>query len=219
MDTTLILNFLKELKENNNKEWMDSHRNEYKKAKEAFTEITEYFLNHIKSFDEDLEDVVPKDCIFKINRDIRFSNDKSPYKHNFGAAMAEGGRHSLHPIYYLHLQPYDESFIAGGLYMPPGDSLNKVRQEIDYNQGDLKKITQKEDFQKYFGAIQGEKLKKGPKGYPTDHPNIELLKLKSFLVIHNLDDQTVTSKEFFTLGCNLFKAMHPFNQYLNVALS
>jgi len=219
MNTTYILSFLSDLQANNEKAWMDEHRPRYKTARQHFIDLVGYILGELSIDDESLRGLNPKDCIFRINRDIRFSKDKSPYKNNFGAAMAEGGRHTDQALYYLHLQPIDESFIAGGIYQPPPPVLAKVRQEIDYNPGELKTITDAPDFKRYFGEIQGDMLKRAPKGYEPDHPNIELLKLKDYLVMHKLTDKQVTDDNFPRTAVKMFQSMQPFLDYLNVAVS
>lgn len=198
---------------------MDEHRDQYEEAKEEFKNLISYLLAEMSAVDEGLAGLQPKDCIFRINRDIRFSQDKSPYKINFGAYLSEGGKKGDQAGYYLHLQPQGESFIGGGIYMPSSDILHKVRQEIDYNASELKKIVDTSDFQKYFGEIQGGKLKRPPKGYSADHPNIELLKLKDYLVIHQLTDAEVVSENFSEQAVKMFKTMMPFVHYLNIAIS
>lgn len=198
---------------------MDQHRGLYEAAKEAFKNLVAYLLAEMSAVDESLLGLQPKDCIFRNNRDIRFSKDKSPYKLNFGAYLSEGGKKGGQAGYYLHLQPFGESFIAGGMYGPSGEALYKIRQEVDYNAGALKKITDEADFCRYFKEIQGEKLKRPPKGYAADHPNIELLKLKDYLVMHNMTDAEVTSDDFPRQSVKLCKAMMPFVHYLNVAIS
>lgn len=219
MNTALILDFLRQLQKNNNKAWMDEHRDLYLAAKEEFRSLTAYILEEISAVDADLTGLQPQDCIFRINRDIRFSKDKSPYKTNFGAFLSEGGKKGEQAGYYFHLQPYGESFIGGGMYMPSSESLYKVRQEIDYNAGELKKIVDTPDFRRYFGEIQGNKLKRPPKGYAADHPNIELLKLKDYLVIHRMTDAEIVSDDFPQQAVGMSKVMVPFIHYLNVAIS
>ncbi len=214
-----MLRFLSDLQANNSKAWMDDHRDEYQRARASVIALTTYLLNGLTPEDEGLAGLDPKKCLFRINRDVRFSKDKSPYKTNFGVAMAEGGRHSGNPVYYLQLQPHGESFIAGGLYQAPTDILAKVRQEIDYNAAELKTMTDNPSFQKLFGAIQGDSLKRAPKGYAPNHPNIGLLKLKDYLVIHKLSDQEVTAERFPEQALNMFRAMVPFVRYLTVAIS
>lgn len=219
MDTTRILDFIAGLKQNNHKDWMDAHREEYLAAKAEFEKLINFLIPQLQQFDESIHGVLAKDCIFRINRDIRFSKDKSPYKTNFGAFMAEGGRKTWKAGYYLHLEPGDESMIAGGIYMPPGEVLKKIRQEVDYNPAELKKIVSQEKFRQNFEEIQGEKLKTAPKGYPADHPNIEFLKLKSYTVLQKVPDRVVKSAEFPDKVVEVFSVMHPFNEYLNVAVS
>lgn len=219
MDTSGILTFLTVLRKNNNREWMEANKAASKEARADFEKIVKALLQGISGFDAGLNGVEPKDCIFRSNRDIRFSKDKSPYKTNFGASMAPGGKKSMQAVYYFHLQPGNESFVAGGLYMPSGEQLKKVRQEIDYNAAELKNIISKADFINYFGTIQGEKLKKAPKGYSTDHPNIEFMRLKSYVVLHKMNDEAVLSRNFANDILPVYKAMHPFNEFLNIAVS
>lgn len=217
--TRLILNFLSELKEHNYKEWMDEHKQQYQQARQAFIELVGELLEGMKVFDPSLEGIQPKECIFRINRDIRFSKDKTPYKIWMSAVMAEGGKKTLQAIYYLHLQPGGESMVAGGIHEPPGEQLRKIRQEVDYNAGELKEIVNHPDFLRYFGEIQGEKLSRAPKGYPVDHPNIEFLKLKSYLAVRKFSDAEVQWENFIEEVLKTFRTVLPFNDYLNVAVS
>ena len=219
MNISSTLTFLQQLQQNNQKEWMDAHRDDYQAARESFIELITYLLRGLETEDEGMRGLDPKKCIFRINRDIRFSKDKSPYKINFGAALAEGGRNSGNAAYYLHLQPNDESFIGGGLYQPPKEMLAKVRQEIDYNASELRTLVSAPDFRETFGEIQGDSLKRAPKGYDPDHPNIALLKLKDYIVLRKLTDEEVTDAQFPDQALATFKTMIPFVHYLNVAVS
>ncbi|MFY0602248.1 MAG: DUF2461 domain-containing protein [Cyclobacteriaceae bacterium] len=218
MDTSKILSFLTELEQNNSKEWMDANKSWYQDCRSEFIGFVESLLGGIARFDEGVEGLKANKCIFRINRDVRFSKNKDPYKTNFGAAMGEGGRHAGNPIYYFHLQA-ERSFLAGGLYMPEAESLKKIRQEIDYNPEELKKIVSQKEFVKNFGAIDGERLKTAPKGYPKDHPNIELLQLKSFIVVHDFKASQVESERLLDDSLKLYEMMKPFNDYLSVAIS
>lgn len=212
------LSFLEQLSVHNTKEWMDANKNWYQESKQEFIDFISEVLIGIGKFDKSVIDLEAKKCIFRINRDVRFSNNKDPYKTNFGAAMGEGGRHAGNPIYYFHLQP-ERSFLAGGLYMPEAETLKKIRQEVDYNPGDLKKIVGQPDFIKTFGQIQGEKLKTAPKGYPKEHPNIELLQLKSFIVVHDFKNEDLRSNDFLNTSLQMYEMIKPFNDYLSVAIS
>lgn len=218
MNISLIIGFLSDLKKHNSKEWMDANKPIYQEARAEFIGFVEALLKGIAAFDDGVLGLDPKKCIFRINRDVRFSKNKDPYKTNFGAAMGEGGRHAGNPIYYFHLEP-GRAFLAGGMYMPEAESLKKIRQEVDYNPEELKKIVEQEDFVKAFGAIQGERLKTAPKGYPKDHPNIELLQLKSFIVTHDFKDSDLKLDSLLEKSLDLYKMIKPFNDYLSVAIS
>ncbi len=213
-----ILSFLEDLSENNNRDWMQENKKRYEAAKNEFKQVIVQLLEGICQFDEGVQGLQPKDCIFRLNRDIRFSKDKSPYKTNFGAAMMEGGRKTGNPTYYIHIQP-GNSFVAGGVYMPEADNLKKIRQEIDYNPEELKNIVDSPEFKKTFGVMTGEQLKTAPKGYPKDHPNIELLRFKSFIVSKDVSDKMVSARSFIDNTIRDFKVLHPFNQYFSVAIS
>lgn len=213
-----VIEFLKDLTANNQREWMQDNKKRYEVAKAEFKELVASLISGISTFDESVQGLDPKDCIFRINRDIRFSKDKSPYKTNFGAAMMEGGKKSTNPTYYLHVQP-GKSFVAGGVYMPEPENIKKIRQEIDYNPEELRDIVKGEQFRKVFGQMTGESLKTAPKGYPKDHPNIDLLRMKSFLVTKDMNDKAVLSKGFVTKITEMYQIMYPFNQYFAVAIS
>ncbi len=219
MNVSFILDFLEELSDNNSKEWMDANKSRYLQAREAFITLVNELLDDIKQFDPDIAPLAAKDCIFRINRDIRFSKNKDPYKNNFGASISEGGKKSASAGYYLHIQPGNESFIGGGLYMPPGEHLKKVRQEIDYNAPELLKVVSDQGFKKSFGVVQGEKLARAPKGYDPAHPNIEFLKLKSYVVLHKLSDEDLKSPRLRQNLAEHCHVMKPFLDFLNVAVS
>lgn len=213
------LAFLSDLSQHNTREWMEANKKTYLGAKDEFLLFVQQLIDGVGKFDSTISGLEAKKSIFRINRDIRFSANKDPYKNNMGASLAEGGRNSGNPVYYFHLQPGGESMLAGGLYMPEAETLKKIRQEIDYNPGDLKKIIEGKEFTKVFGALGGEKLKTAPKGYPKDHPNIELLRHKSFIVWRKLSDKEVTSAKAINQVLKEFELIYPFNQYLSVAIS
>ena len=172
------LDFLLALQKHNNKPWFDAHRDAYQEAKQRFEEFVDAFIDEFRSI-EDFADLSAKDCLFRINRDVRFSKDKSPYKPNMGASIALGGKHSIRAPYYIHLEPPDKSFLAGGVYMPTPDQLAAIRQAIDRDPEKLKAAITSRPFKKYFGTLSGEKLKTPPRGYASDHPEIELLKVQA----------------------------------------
>ena len=218
MDFQKTLNFLNQLKENNQKEWFHAHKKWYNQIKKDWEDFVGHLIKGISEFDPQLKELEIKQATFRINRDIRFSKDKSPYKTNLGAYMAKGGRKSVYAGYYIHIQPENQSFLAGGVYMPDSEHLKKIREEIDYNLEDFKSVIHASDFQKYFGEIQGEKVKTTPKGYAKDNPAIDYLRHKSLLMVHNLNDEDLMKDDFKDYALSIFQAMKPFNDFFNRAL-
>lgn len=212
-----VLTFLEGIQKNNTKEWMEVHKVDYLNAKQQFEDIIKQLIEKISDFDRHIIGTDPKKCIFRLYRDIRFSKDKRPYKENMGGFINREGRKGMDGGYYLHIQP-GKSMLAGGVYMPPPDILKKIRQEIDYNPKPLLKYISSADFKEYFGSFEGERLKKAPKGYDPEHPNIELLKLKYYIVVHRIDDKVVLNKDFLNYAHQVFKAMKPLNDYIRTAL-
>ena len=218
MDLTTTIDFLNELKLNNTKEWFESNKSWYQSSRKAFLELTQELINGSASFDPELQGLESKHCIYRINRDIRFSNDKTPYKTNFGAHIGREGKKTTGTGYYIHIAPGD-NFLGGGIYMPQPDILAAIRQEIDYNPDPLIKLTETSYFREHFGEIKGETLKTAPKGYPKDHPRIHLLRLKSFYVLKSFTDEELTSGEFVPMALEIYKEVKKFNHYLQVAIS
>jgi uncharacterized protein (TIGR02453 family) len=211
------ISFLKNLSVNNNKEWFDKNRTQYDYAKNAHIEFINQLIASIAKFDNSVKHLTAKECLFRINRDVRFSKNKNPYKNNFGASISPGGKKSNTAGYYLHIQP-NESFIAGGMWQPPTPQLNAIRQEIDYNSVEFKKIIGNKNFIKQFGTLsQEDKLKTVPKGYDKSHPEIELLKHKSYIVFHNYTDKEVLSKDFLKICSLACKDMFALNTFLRKA--
>lgn len=219
MEFKNALKFLSRLKRNNNKPWFDKNKEEYLEIKSEFEEHVNLLIHQLEKFDPELRNLEAKNCVFRIYKDVRFSKDKTPYKTHIGAYLAKGGRKSVYAGYYLHIEPGNKSMLAGGIWMPEADVLSRIRQEIDYNTNDLLKILKDKNFKKYFGEIYPDKLTRNPKGYPADHPHIELLKLKSFNVLHSLSDKQVESKDFLKYSASVYKAMYPLNTFLNHAVT
>jgi uncharacterized protein (TIGR02453 family) len=210
------LNFLTALKNNNNREWFNANRSDYLVAKNNFELLVQEVINELIGIEPIMKGLEAKSCIFRINRDIRFTNDKSPYKSHFGAFIIRGGKKNGDKFagYYLHIEP-GNSLIAGGAYTPPSQWLSAIREKIDEEPGKFLKIINNKDFLRYFGKIEGEKLTKAPKGYPADHPYIELLKHKSYHVVNEVKDEIVLSSKYFDYVMKVMKAMKPLNDYLN----
>ena len=213
----LVIGFLRKLKANNQREWFQSNKPEYEKARKQFEALLNSLIPEIRKFDPSIGMLTPKDCVFRINRDIRFSADKLPYKTNMGAYISQGGRKGEMAGYYIHIDP-EQSFAAGGLYMPQPEVLKKVRDEIYFNAGEFKSIIHKPSFVKVFGELDGDKLTRPPKGYPADFPDIELLKYKSFTASHLLNEKTIVSVGLVKDVAGLFLEMYPMIRFLNNAI-
>jgi uncharacterized protein (TIGR02453 family) len=213
------LKFIKELKKNNNKPWFDTNRKRYEGAKADFILFVEKLIEATSKFDPAVSSLKAKDCIFRINRDIRFSKDKSPYKTNMGTYINPGGKKVNTPGYYFHCEP-GQSFAAGGLYFPAPEDLAKVRQEIDYNFDEWKSIVNSKMFKKYFPKVDGiDILSRPPKGYNDDNPAIEFLKMKSYIVSKPLTDAQLTDKNLIKEVAKAFEAMKPMLDFLNRSLN
>jgi uncharacterized protein (TIGR02453 family) len=210
------IEFLKVLKNNNNREWFLKNKKLYLEAKENYESFVQGIINEIIVFEPIMKGLEVSSCVYRINRDIRFSNDKSPYKSHLGAFIVKGGKKNgdKYAGYYFHIEP-GKSIIAGGAYMPPAPWLSAIREKISDEPAAFKSIINDKTFVRYFRTIDGEKLKKAPKGYPSDHPDIELLKYKSYLVFNEVDDETVLGDSFFDHVKNVMQAMKPFNDFLN----
>jgi len=212
------LRFLTELESNNNREWFNEHKNDFAEARDMFEQFVETLIRGIASFDQNIGHQSAKESIFRIYRDVRFSNDKSPYKTHFGAFLSPAkSKTEIHSYagYYIHIEPDNKSMLAGGAYMPQGDWIKSIRKEIFYNGESFRQILDNRAFRGYFGEIEGEKLKKPPRDYPADHPEIELLKLKSFTAIHMLPDEVVLSTGLPSHCLKVFESLYPFNHLLN----
>jgi uncharacterized protein (TIGR02453 family) len=219
MNFELILKFLKDIKKNNDRAWFEKNKSRYLDAKQSFEDFIGELLKEFTKFDEGLAGLDHKKLPFRIYRDVRFSKDKSPYKTNMGAGFSPNGKLVQEPGYYIHLEP-GKSFVAGGIYMPDAANLSKVRQEIDYNFDKLKKVINAKSFKSSFdGFDEFDKLKTMPKGYPKDHPQIELLKLKSYIVSHNFTDKEVTDPKFMKNIVSYAKAIKPLNDFIREAIA
>ncbi len=214
------LKFLVNLKANNSKEWMDANRGAYLAAKADFENFTADMLQVLGKTDPEIAPLQVKDCTFRLNRDIRFSNNKAPYKTNMGWYIVRGGKKSPFAGYYCHIEP-GHCFFAGGLWMPMPEVLKQVRQEIDYNFDAFQKILQNKKFKSTFGNFDrsnGMALSRPPKGYEPGNPAIEYLKLKSFVVTTPVDDSLLTNKGLVKHIAGLCETLKPLVDFLNEGL-
>ena len=211
------IKFLKQLKKNNNKPWFDAHRAEYEAARIDYSNFIQLVIDELKKSDPSIGGTMAKDCIFRINRDIRFSKDKTPYKTAFGASIKTGGKKSPYAGYYFHFEP-GHSFVGGGMWMPEAPVLKNIRQEIDYNFEEFKKILKEKKFKSIYSDLyKGEdlSLQTMPKGYEKDHPAAEYLKLKSFIAETRFDDDELTKASLHKKTVSAFVALQPLLSFIN----
>lgn len=220
MIKTTTLDFLRQLADNNERSWFQAHKEDYHSARQNALDFTEEVLGRIWGIDPVIPgDITAGDCLLRIYRDIRFSKDKTPYKANFGIGISEGGKSFNGPGYYLHIQP-EKSFIAGGYWMPGSEHLKAIRQEIDYNGTEFRNIIGDRSFKSLFGELSTEDtLKTAPKGYAADHPDIEYLKLKSFIGIHHLEDKVLKTAEGVKSVVGAVEKLYPLMVFLRNAIA
>ena len=213
------LQFLRTLKQNNQRDWYHAHKQEADNAKKNYEDFAGVLLENLKSFDKTLQNLEIKQSIFRIYRDVRFSSNKEPYKTHFGVYFAKnGGKNSDFAGYYFHLDP-EESFFGGGIYMPLPEYLKIIRKEIYYQIDEFKTIITASDFKKYYDGIENiEKLKKPPVDFPKDFPEIELLKNKHFFTSHYFDSQDALKDDFSIYVSNGFKAVKPLVDFINFTI-
>ena len=215
-----LLDFLRELAENNNKEWFNPRKQQYKRLRAAFAADMEETAQEIAFFDQRVADNLDDPAtvkIFRIYRDVRFSKNKEPLKKMTSGFISPGGER---PGYYLQVQPNDNSFAGGGVYRPPSQILKAIRAEINENYEELQAIVDNPTFRATFpgGLDQGNKLKTAPRGTSRDHPAIDLLRLTSFTATRSFSDEQITSEEFHGELMAMYKALYPLNAYLDKAL-
>ncbi|MDP4187165.1 MAG: DUF2461 domain-containing protein [Bacteroidota bacterium] len=218
MNLKVCLDFLHGLKQNNNREWFNENKNFYLQAKKEYEVAVNLLISQISKFDKRINSSLSAgDCIFRIYRDIRFSNDKTPYKPNFGAYISKGGRKSQLAGYYFHMEA-DSCLLSCGCWMPQPPQLKAIRNDIYENIEEFNSILHDSSFGKYFNGIDGRKLQTAPKGYPKDFEHIDLLKYKDYCITNSITEDFVLQKDFIEKASEIFKVMFPFINFINEAL-
>jgi len=213
IDLKPVLKFSRALGKNNNREWFQAHRGEYDDARAHFEAYVAAVIEELSPLFS-LGDITPKECIFRIYRDLRFAKDKTPYKPLMSAYVAPGGRKARRMGCYIHIEP-GESMLAGGLHQPRPAQLVAWRAAIDRDPEPFKKILKNATFRKYFGTVGGDRLMTAPRGYPKDHPELDLLRLKSVTVARMVSDKLVASPDFLRETLITCRVMKPFLDYLD----
>ncbi|MCL2073848.1 MAG: DUF2461 domain-containing protein [Marinilabiliaceae bacterium] len=212
-----IINFLKELEQNNNREWFNSNKDRYLNVKSMFEDFIEQVIQGLATFDKDLSIVSTKESIFRIHRDTRFSHDKTPYKTHLGAFMAKGGKTNPRGGYYVHIQP-NNSLLSGGIWCPTPAILKSLRQEIYNNADEFLSIVENPDLTHYY-QHDDEKLKKVPPTFPSDSPVSEWLKNKRFTPVCYVPEQIFSSSDAVQQTVERLKLLYPLNSFINYSLS
>ena len=211
-----LFRFLEELQQNNNKEWMDAHRKWYKSLREDFMDWLDDLDLTMAQLHEDYYPTPGKKGINRINNNLMFHPHKPVYKDHFGAGL-DKAPHSAD--FYIEIG-LKHCLLAGGFWRPEAKTLRSIREGIDYDGEELQKILDKPSFKKLFGDLyKDEKLTNAPKGFTNDHPQIELLKHKTFAVVHELDREEVFRGDFEKKIIAVYKEMLPFRQYLNKSVT
>lgn len=217
MNISGILNFLKLLAANNNREWFLEHKSDYLKVQSDFEDLLTVVIARISLFDESVAHVRPRDCTYRIYRDIRFSADKSPYKTHIGGYINARGKKSNHCGYYIHLEP-DNCMFAGGSWCMPPEMLKAVRQSVCDNIDEYRSIVEDEAFRKYFPVVGEQFLKNIPKGFPKDFPYPEYLRPKDYSVAHAVEDGFFRAPDWLERTAEVFGLMKPFNDFVNYTI-
>jgi len=212
-----VFDFLVDLCINNNKEWFDENRSRYVAAKKEMEAFVDELIENVSVWDQSVKGMRAKDCIFRIFRDTRFSNDKTPYKTNFGAFITPDGKKCERAGYYVHIEP-DNAFVSGGIYMPPAAELLKIRTAIFENAGAYKSIVANPAIAQNFQTVEDGKLKTAPRGFPKDFENIDLLRNKHFAVSRRMSDEMIVSGQMRYFVLENFKTLHPLVNYINTIL-
>lgn len=214
--TKKTVNFLKEIKKNNNKPWFEENRSMYEESHEEMITFAESLMDEMSKIDT-LIPMTGKKSLFRIYRDVRFSKDKTPYKHHWGGRMKRDTVW-LRGGYYFHIE-HDEAFLASGFWNPEKNDLKLIRDNIALDAAPLRKILSSKKFKDVWVELKGDKLKTSPKGFDKEHPEIDLLRHKQFIVSQKFTPKEMLSDDFVGQCVNSFKAIRPFLDYMSEILT
>lgn len=214
MYSEIILDFLRQVVSNNNRPWFIEHRDEYQCAKEQFEQMSENLIARIALFDPSIAHLKPSDCVYRFYRDIRFSDDKSPYKNHMGCYIAAHGRKAYHGGYYLHLEP-ENCMIAGGAWCLTPLMLRAVRQDILNDIQTYKSIVDNAAFKSYFPVIGMERVKTVPKGFEKDNPYIDYIRPKDFSCAYSVPESFFASSDWLDKTEKVCRTLKPFLDFVN----
>ena len=208
-----VFKFLKNLEKNNNRDWFNEHKPEFKALEAEVKQVYNQLHEMLKKHDE-----IDKMKMFRIYRDVRFSKNKLPYKTHFGGSFHRK-KPELRGGYYLHIQPNNESFIATGFWQPNKEDLFRIRKEFEMDDEEIRSITNNKSFKKVWGEFVGDEVKTAPKGFSKEHPAIDLIKKKQFIFIKKYTDKEVLDNNFLSDVDKAFKAIRPYFDYMSDVLT
>ncbi len=208
--------FLKKLQKNNNRDWFNENKEEYLKQHQNTIDFADLLLNKISTHDN-IETPTGKKSLYRIYRDVRFSKDKSPYKSHWAGGFKRA-TNELRGGYYFHIEP-GNSMLGGGFWGPNKEDLLRIREDIASNASDLRKVLDSKSFKDTFGSLQGEQLKTAPKGFDKEHPDVDLLRYKQFIISTRFTDEEVLSPDFVNKVNEGFKKMRPFLDYMSESVT
>ena len=208
--------FLSQLAENNSREWFQDHKDAYEASKTEAVSFADDLLGLMHQHDN-IATASGKKSVYRIYRDVRFSKDKSPYKNHWAGGMSRATAY-LRGGYYWQVQP-GASFLVGGFFGPNSEDLLHIRKQIEQDSSELREILAAKSFTDNFGQLDGEQLKTAPKGFAKDHPDIDLLRYKQFLLQHPVPDAVVFSADFPAYANQVFRHMRPFFNYMSDILT
>jgi len=208
-----VLEFFKKLEKNNNREWFNDHKKEFKAIESDVKNTYATLFNMLKTHDD-----VDQFKMFRIYRDVRFSKNKLPYKTHFGGTFNRK-KPELRGGYYLHIAPNNESFIATGFWEPNASDLQRIRKEFEMDATEMRAILNDKSFKSVWGGLLGDELKTAPRDFDKDHPNIDLIKKKQYIFIKKYTDKEVLSDHFLEDVNNAYKAIRPYFDYMSDVLT
>lgn len=207
------LDFFSNLKKNNNRDWFNDNKKEFKAVEAEVKLVYNELYNRLNAHDE-----VDKLKMFRIYRDVRFSKDKTPYKTHFGGSFHRK-KPELRGGYYLHIAPNNESFIATGFWQPEPADLKRIRKEFELDADEMREIMNDKAFKSVWGELVGDEVKTAPKGFDKEHPNIDLIKKKQYIFTRKFTDKEITSNSIIDIVDDSFKTIRPYFNYMSDVLT
>ncbi|NER11253.1 TIGR02453 family protein [Muriicola jejuensis] len=206
------LDFLKALSANNNRDWFEAHKPEFKSLEKEVRSLYSSLMERMRKHDD-----IEKMKWFRIYRDVRFSRDKTPYKTHFAGSFSRAGK-ALRGGYYLRIKPGD-TFAAAGFWEPNKDDLLRIRKELELDASEFREVITADVFRKTWGELAGEEVKTAPKGFDKEHPDIDLIKKKQFIFIRNFSDEQVLAPDFIEVVDESFKRIRPYFDLMSAILT